>query len=555
VLTPLRSLVAAAAVLGVTVLALSPSYQQNDDPVMAMIVSGTGVALEPDPHLMFTHIAMGRALAFLYTVAFGMPWYGLYLLAAHLLAQAGLIHALTITRPPGEVLPAYIGYWVAAGIYFPLRLQFTSTGLICVQAGVLLALVALTADSTPGSRRRRLGAASVLVVLGAAIRFDALLLGAVSAAPATIIALRPRRDMWRTALAFALAVAAVTMSLEAYDRAVYQSDPGWRSFRELNVVRARMVDYQAGAYSEATSSSYARLGWSENDAYLLANWFYPDPAVFPLDKMQAIVGEAPAPPLGSDRVWTRLREAFHRPALLPVLLMLPLLCGAGPGRRSVAWTLGLGVVLIVFLAVFLKAPDHVVMPLVAFAAAVGLVHPGEPARRSSATPGRLALALAIAAAALSLNLRHRDSVEAQSLSEELHESLARLDPRPDRLYAAWAGHFPYKGILPLESPSRLGPLRLYSLGWLQRSPIADRILGAFGISDLFAAWCERDDVFLIAERRAPYPLEVYGHERYGLEVRFEEQLRTPAFPVFGCEVTRPEEGPPEALRRAEGAGP
>jgi hypothetical protein len=535
-MTGLRSLLAAAIVLGATVLFLTPAYQQNDDPVLGMIVSGTGIALKPDPHLMFTHIALGRGLAALHGEAPGVPWYGLYLLGAHLLAQAGVLLALTVTRPLRDALPVYLLYWAAVGIYFPLRLQFTSAATLCVQSGVLLALAALTTGSTGRAAWGRLGAAVSLIVLGAAIRLDALLLGVLCAAPVAALALARRRDAWPRALTVVFVVSVSVLALHQSDQAAYDSDPGWRAFRELNAVRKRVVDYESATYSVATAPLYRQLGWSENDAILLRQWFYPDPVVFSTVSISTLVAESPHPPLGVGRAWRQASEAFSRWPLVPMLLILPFLAGGRSGWSRVGLTLGFGVVVVVVLAVFLKAPDQVVMPAIAFAAAAGLVRPGEPGGdlRARGRWGRFTLALALLGVVLSLGLRYRDSGVARANSRELHESLALLGPRADRLYVAWAGHFPYERILPLESPATLARLRLYSLGWPQRSPVADRMLGAFGITDLFSALCGRDDVFLIAERGSPPPLEVYGRERYGREVRFEEQLRTPAFLVHRC---------------------
>jgi hypothetical protein len=75
-------------------------------------------------------------------------------------------------------------------------------------------------------------------------------------------------------------------------------------------------------------------------------------------------------------------------------------------------------------------------------------------------------------------------------------------------------------------------LRIFSLGWPQRSPIADRMLQTFAIDDLYRALVGRNDVFLVAAPERLPLLVGYGRERLAVEARFCLVLQTDRFPVF-----------------------
>ena len=89
----------------------SPAYETNDDVVMSMIASGTGVCLSPDEHLVFSHVSIGLVLKELYTLVPDFPWYGAYLLGAQFLSQLAIVYAMLIWQSGlrafrGEVLAA-----------------------------------------------------------------------------------------------------------------------------------------------------------------------------------------------------------------------------------------------------------------------------------------------------------------------------------------------------------------------------------------------------------------------------------------------------------------
>ena len=543
------------ALLGATTLTFTPTYMQNDDVVMAMIASGRGVALQPDAHLVYVNLALGELLRRAYVAAPALPWYGLLLLAVLAAAQVALL-AGRLARERwqdrdaavGLWLP-YVAYFVAVVSVFVVHLHFTAVGSLAAGVGLALWIARLAPRSSGpanGSRRPSAGGwllIALLLLLGGLLRFDALLLALVVALPLAIERLiRSDRRMALRAVGGLAAVLSLPFALQLWDRAAYDRDPGWREFRELNAWRARIVDYGAGGDGPEGRALEQGVGWSANDAVMLRRWFYADRRVFPIEAMRRLVGAAPLAKPDAAETWSRIREAFHHPSFVPFLLSLPLLVARGRGRerlRILGLTLVPALAVVVGLAVLLRAPEHVSLPALAFpATALLVVGSGDdvPPRR-----GRLwgsALVLAFLAVTVAVRLDRQDAQSAVEENRDLRASVALLQSGTRQLYVDWAGTFRYEAILPLEDASYLSGLRLYSLGWPQRSPVADRMLQAAGIDDLFRSFFERPDVGLLMVPSWRDSLETYAREHYGVDVRVRESARTPAFSVFRVERSK-----------------
>jgi hypothetical protein len=548
-MTTRRSLalaLAAVATLFAIALALwTPRFRTNDDPLVAMIASGTGIALRPDPHLIFTHVLLGKALNVLYTVAARRPWYGLFLVSSQLLAHIILAAVcLGTRRRVAGALAANALFFLCVGLPLLLDLQFTSTAVFVASAG-LLALLALPPSAEAETPRPRLAVAVLLVVLGSLIRFDGLLLALLPAAalavvwwPAFTPAERPRR---RNAILAALLLA---LGLRVADRAAYALQPEWRAFLELNDQLRTLLDWRRLPYGPGTAGIYARAGFSENDAALLRTWFYADPSVFSTSRLGELVRAARAhvPEGGGPSPLARLQTAFQRDAFHPLALVFPVLAWLGGTTRRdaaalLAAALAAGTVA-VWLAVSGRAPFHVLYPILAFPPAAALLRVSAHGRRRGVAIVLLAL-LAAPAAFVAARRAEAESADARARNRELRASLAALGTRSDRLVVAWAAAIPFESILPLEDAGYLEGLRLYSLGWPERSPVADRMLRAFAVDDLARALFDRKDVVLVTPSERLPLLETYARERMGRSVRLSRVLRTESFSVFAA---RPEAG-------------
>ncbi len=547
--TPLLAILVVGPLLGAALLVFTPCYMQNDDVVMAMIASGRGVALQPDAHLVYVNVVLGELLCRAYTWVPALPWYGLLLIAALAGAQVALVWKLLARSGQRRVgLLLYSAYFVAVANLFVVRLEFTAVAGLVAGSGIALWVAGLPTEAGGHGRRFWSGLVvpTLLLLLGGLLRFDALLLALVVAAPLCVDRLVRLGRSGARPLAGLLAVLLACVALHLWDRGFYDRDPGWREFRQLNAWRARIVDYGAGGDGPEGQALARGVGWSANDALMLRRWFYADRKVFPIDAMRILVGEAPVTRPDAAEVQDRLHDGFRYPSFLPILLVLPLLvaCGGLGGRvRVLLLTFVPAVVVLAALSVYMRAPEHVGLPTLAFAPTALLVASGPRQRQRRGGGWWLSAALALAAVAIAARQCRQDTASAQQENAELRASLAMLPPQPQRLYVDWAGTFRYEAILPLEDTSYLSGLRLYSLGWPQRSPIADRMLQAFAIDDLFRSFYERPEVGVLMWAFWRDSLEAYAREHYGAAVHLSEVLRTPAFTVFRLERVGPASRP------------
>src|SRR5260370_12493680 len=82
--------VAAAALTLFAVTAGSPQFETNDDVAMNLIAAGVAIADRPDEHLIHSNVLIGLPLAWLYTHAPRVPWFGFYPVAVLTASAASL---------------------------------------------------------------------------------------------------------------------------------------------------------------------------------------------------------------------------------------------------------------------------------------------------------------------------------------------------------------------------------------------------------------------------------------------------------------------------------
>jgi hypothetical protein len=515
-------------------LLLEPRYATNDDPLIAMLAAGTGFASTPDEHLVFTNVLIGLALKRLHAASPGLPWYALYLLATHVVAQTVLLYAALRASPRWTTGALYVAYFAVAAVPFANNLQFTVTAFVAAQSGFLLAI---------GLLERPLGRAPALVglalaVFGSLIRFEAFALALVLAVPAALVA------GWRAARPAALRVAAVlavslvlALGARAFDEAYYERAADWSAYREFNRALAQFVDFErANDYTPETATAFRAVGWSRNDHRLLLHWFHPEGDVFDTRTLRAILAQ-PLPPASSP--WARLRAGLrrivrNRPAQ-PILLALPLAVLAGGAvwrsRRVVVAGLATSAAALAYVIVLLKAPPHVYLPILAWPLALALVLSRAPCSGRAVRVGLgLAMALAGAGAARAVLLQRAESVEGAVREQEYARGLDAMRGAPERFYVLWST-FPHHVANPLAGEGTLPHQRFVALGWPQRTPAAARTLSGFGYRDLVAALSDPRARLVAPPEAAPW-VEQYARRHRAVELHLEPEATVPGFSVF-----------------------
>ena len=507
-------------------LAIFDPFFTNDGAVMAMIASGTGVAMRPDEHLVFTNVLVGRVVAALYGRAPDVPWYGLHLVGVQAAAWTGLFHVClahgVMLRRVGLCVLAY----GVVGLAVLVNLQFSSTAFLVAMAGGILWLDEVDGASHGGPRA--VGAA-LLMALGSLERFEPFVLVLAFAGLSGLIVSRgrPARRWWAIgACATMLALACV-----AYDRHAYREDAGWRAFREFIPLLPEITDYgRADAGEAELAAALQRAGWSENDHRLFMQWFHADPEVYSPDALRRLMREVPQTgPV--RRIWNgaqRLGRVVDNPALWAMLLALPcLLLGAGRRLRALVGVLLVAALAVtLLLAAFRKAAPQVYLPLFAFPICVALAASGAPAPGRARWREGLAIALALAGLAISAAHQHREGSVERVRARVLRDRYAPVAGTPQQLVVAWFNAFPFEVVRPLEPPTHLRSLRLFSLGWSQRTPLARDLLASFGSSDLIDALADPRTV-LLAPPVAPPLLARFAEEHRALRLRFSPEQTDP----------------------------
>jgi hypothetical protein len=549
---PLASAAALSAALWTSFfLLLEPRYATNDDPLMAMLPAGAGFAAAPDEHLVFTNVLVGLALRRLHAVVPAAPWYALYLLATHVLAQIALLWAALRVFPRPRTVALFVAYFAVAAAPFANNLHFTVTAYVAAQAGVLLGLSLLA-----GAGRARAAAvvAVALAVLGALIRFEAFALALVLAVPAALVA---GAGAWGRAVRGPGAVMAASLILalgaRAFDAAWYARAAEWAAYREFNRAVAPFVDFErAKEFTPHAAAAFRAVGWSRNDHRLLFNWFHPVGDVFTTVNLRAVLAQ-PLPPAtpASRRLRTGLRRILvNRPAR-PILFALPLaLAASGAARRSRAAVLAgmaASAAVLAWLILALKAPPHVYLPVLAWPLALVLVLPHE---QWGGRAGRLALALsallAAAASARALAFQWTESVEGRAREASYRHALEAL-PRPrSRLFVLWST-FPYHVWSPLAPPASVTPPRFVALGWPQRMPTSVRALADLGHGDLMDALGDPDTRLVAPAEVAPW-VEQYALRHREVALRLVPEASVPGFVVFHGARAAAGEAPDRVLR-------
>jgi hypothetical protein len=534
-----------ALLLLVTSIAFTPRYEVNDDVCMNLIVAGRCYTDEPDEHLVFSNVLVGLALRGLYRAAPEVPWYGLYLTAVTALALWGLCYALLRARPDRVQVVLAGGFLLTVGLPCLVWLQFTRTAALAALAGVALLLVATVGRAGAVARSSGL----LLLLLSCLVRFESCLLLCAVLAPVLVGALlspaTPRRR--RVALAGCLAgVLAGGWALGRFNLWYYERDPGWRGFYEYNALRAQFTDYFRVDLNERTRPSLAAVGWSSVDLAMLYSWSFADRDRFSAEKLRAVLAAVgPSDRLMMFRSWHDLADLLGTDGNLLALLGFGFVCLAlmgGGWRARIIPVLCLLAALAVsaVLYFYFHLPARVYFPAYAAFPAAALIRLAPAQSGTALVPRQLppfAWAATLAAVGVLIAWRlvalRKDNALAQDRDARALRMVQGLGPRRGQLFVAWAANFPIEELVsPLRPLSAVRNLKLVGLGWLTPTPLTERRLREFGITDLYPALYERRDVFLISDEGLNWLLAQYlgrhYHVRLGAKVVFKHPALEPA---------------------------
>jgi hypothetical protein len=547
-----RSIAITSTLVALTVLSgwipARPLYLTNDDVAMRLLVEGRfAPGAAPTPFVMFMHIAIGWLLTALYTAASRVPWYDVLMLAAAVAATVAIVAAWNGTSDRLSFLRTLMLSVVLLGPLFATP-QFSLIGMTCAATGLMLVIRSFggtpAADYT-GAVWQLCGLC--LFALGTLIRWEGAVVLLIQAAFSFPIASLSRVNSFlvgpRRLLTIVTLLAAFPLLAAITNVVVYQRSPGWREFPEFNYTRGMLTEYApaGGVSPEVMSAVRAKTGWSENDLQLLRGWFFENPSVFSLDKLQAALGVIRHRELTAGSIIAGIVGAIQSllaQTWVPMLFLLAVSTSTGRPARQFLFTV---ILLLVFLvvggsaSVWLKdLPFRVYWPmLVLVGVAVSRGNGDSTPRVSPYSLFAIAAVFALIAIPRWQQQQLR-AAEAREVNRDVAE-LSRLEPS---LVIIHGDSLRWEYVWHPFSNSRF-PYPFLGIGASARTPPVQSVLRRDGHIDLANAICSDDRVVLLARSWLPPALVIFMQEHYSRRVAFDAVFEGRTLTAWRCRADTP----------------
>jgi hypothetical protein len=493
----------------------NPLFDGNDDTGLAMLGAGFGLAVEPEPHLIFSHFGYGVLLKMISRFA-GPYAHGWTTLAALGLAL-GLCARALCGRSRANVYLVGTALFIAAGSVFTRALllqQFTATSAILFGAAIGCWLAVLRGGAGSPWLRTVIYTAIVLSFL---IRPSAAMLGLVVVLPSLIwLALLGPADSRKPTLRLIGVIAVMAAAIYVTDKGAYALSPDWRDALEYNQLRSLFNDYFRIPWVPG-APEYAKVGWSENDHAMFMNWYSLHP-IFDYDNIKYLAGtlltQAPLFELSGVRDWLlTLRDS---PLLIAICLGQLLLFALLPSCRIIVALLMLGTFFALAISGLTGRPPLFRIQFSALSVAFLCTLPFLLAKEAGARSLRnlaAALIFGIALYAGWTAVRaHRDmSAQAAAYRARLLEA----HPYFTGTVISWGSALAWEWLItPTKVYAPVDGAIIASLGVAARMPVTQSTLERLGITDLGVTLCTKPDIRVIASLANIKRLQKFCEEHY-----------------------------------------
>lgn len=572
------------AVLFASVFSIvTPAYETTDDPSIMMIASGAFTG-EPSAYLYFTSIAIGFVLKNLYSILPSIPWYAIYIYAAHGVAMIIFLFALLRGPRPWAGLAVFLILFFGYELRWLIQLQFTSTAALCTVVGIVGLVLSAHEGGSSRSDRIERGVYVGLLILGAMIRKEAFYMVFILAAPAlALIFLKTRSRSFLRWLGLAVCLCLMVIVL---DSAAYWRSQEWNSYTEIQLARHVNLDFTRLRFDkilyepervEELRDLAKTLGWSHNDLYELHNWFFPDSYRYLPRQLREFGEWFEAHPISISETIALNSATLENAKTVVYLFLLHLAMALALARRSkkavlimIAVEIPLLLALQTRLFFFQTLPERVAFPMFFTVNAMVFVSAlREPkAWAYASTPnselprGRRLLGFA-ALLILSLAYFHafdklcRDYLDLEGPAEErqtyIEFALGMIvDSAPEdreRSLVFWLHALPLQWISPFGGNELLNQAHLIPGGWMTFSPHYYATLRRYEIDDVMLDSIARDDIDWLTCAQPQRVFAKYIRQHTGKEVEFEV--------LFQIEEEKLPEGiaPPRVVRVREVPAP
>jgi hypothetical protein len=534
------NLTRSAIVVGVPLLALlglilfgKPLFETNDDCGLAMIGAGFGTAVEPEPHLIFSHFGYGLLLNAVSRFA-GPNAHGWTTLAA-LGGSIGLYaHAIS-------------GYWredpvlvgaalvIGLGCVFTRALldpQFTLTASLLFGAATGCWLAALREGAqSPGLAAGIYGA----LILSFLMRPAIAILGPIVVGPALIwLAWRGPESSRRQTLRFLIALVAIAAAIYLTDKAAYFFSPEWRDAVEYNQLRSLFNDFYRIPWIP-NSPEYAKVGWSANDHAMFMSWYSLHP-IFDYANIKYLADtlllQTPLFAFSGARAW--LTSLWQSPLLSAAVAAQVLTCILLPRHRTFLVLVAIGTLAALILSGLTGRPPVFRVQFSAISVALlctlPLLRGAAPQSNLIRGIGVYLLAgIALYVGSVTMRAHHKQVLEAAAYRAELSEV--------SRYFAgtviSWGATLAWEWLItPTKVYPPLAGTTIPSIGLFTKMPVMTSALRRLGINDLGLTLCTQPDVRLIAAASNVATLKNFCQEHYHVRPTYSLVFSHPPTEIY-----------------------
>jgi hypothetical protein len=537
-------------------------YDTNDDVFLRFIAEGV---FSSDPNLnaflVFSNLAVGKALQFFYHYFPAVAWYDTLQTAAVFVTCMVSYYSIARTAPSRIVVVVSTLSLGGLLIGVSVRHQFTIIASCLTGAGVALLISELVKPA-----RDRLGAAVInamaaaCMIVGSLIRFDSFVLCVLVSLPAVALTFfrdRKPRSWPLSIVTLALCVAAA-VTFNGIDKKIYHNNAEWAQFAEHNRARTNLTEYlqlDRGKVPDEVMRRMEATGLSSNDRDILANFFFSNTKILGPENLIA----ADAATADARKASSSLSRSFAE-ALSQLLVDWPYysLAFLLVGLTSLSWR-GLGFSFALFAAAFSLAMLIVILfKAVPFRVSHGMFFTASLAAWLSVackrdTPaafpiprwstvgtfaGQAFLATSLIAAIVFVRAQLNDQRDVSLLLSNIATNLAEdIKKIPAGRLVVVGSALPYEILYrPFESLKGFDRVEFQRTGWIDQTPFQQRSLAAQGIQDLLLDSCKNAGSRFLIWGPSLRIFRRYLREHFSVTADFVPEGPDRYFQLFKCQI-------------------
>jgi hypothetical protein len=514
----------ASVVVGVICAFGEPLYETNDDSFLTMIGGGFGVAVQPNPHLFWTHYPhyfYGLLLVTLNRLigpnAHGWVTIFAIWLSLVLVIEAALRARRLIIRIGVPVV--YIGGVCLTAL---LSAEFTITSGALFGAAIASWFVSVSSERP--ITWVRASAIVFTLILSYLIRSEAFIMAVIMMVPALLF-LSWRRDTIRRSARLLTLSLVLILVLGWSERFAYTNSPEWQDVPPYMSCLDQICSYQRVPWLPQ-APEYRQVGWTHSDYMMFQVWYTRNP-IFCLANLQFLVKKLDIPPAAT--VFAQIRDWFCFP-FTSWILFLPLGAQAAIGLTLIRGRRCLPILLIFgeFLAIAAAAAtgrepqDYVwtaasAVTLTALCALLILTPKGKDSFRIICVT--VATFLGLGSAALVCYHHLDDRRNAADYREWIKQNSAYLHGK----VTVWDMGLIWEWLItPTRICTPFPDLKVASIDCISCMPVETAMLKSLKIDDLAKDLGTDPQMTLIGEDFLPDILTTFCQQHYGITPVFKQ---------------------------------